>query len=126
MTERYAKINVRKAGGKASLNTYKYQFTMPSLWAKELDLSKESRNVYVKLDIEEQQLVIMKASEELELNNTLKLLKVNARDDGHHRNYLKYAIDLPPLWMKQLGFNLEERTAYIILSSEPTIILKKA
>lgn len=126
MTERYAKINVRKAGGKASLNTYKYQFTMPALWARELELSRESRNVYVKLDSEEQQLVIIKASEEKEVNDTLKLLKVNVRDDGHHRNYLKFAIDLPPLWMKQLGFNLEERTAYIILSSEQEIILKKA
>lgn len=97
------KLNVRGAGGKASANTLKYQLTIPCRWAKEMGIIQQERkiNIYLKPN----EIVICKNIIDEENH---RILQVNVRDNGCKRGYLTYKLDLPPLWIKEIGIPVGE------------------
>ncbi len=50
MEQRFAKINISKAGGTASENAKTYKITLPTSWVLALEVSEESREVELSFD----------------------------------------------------------------------------
>lgn len=53
MEERQLNVMINKAGGNASPKSLNYRITIPSLWAKEMGISKKDKSVKVTFDGEE-------------------------------------------------------------------------